>query len=190
MKNDRLEHFIDENREAFDNLEPGAMVWAGIEKQKGRTISARWRRVGVRAVAAVVIFIASYYFHDFMQNRKSTQERLVSEKSIDGQTDMYHELQEAKYYYTSQIEETRAVVFAKINDNIELKNDIDTELLDLDKVLKELKSDLKDNLNNNEVVEAMIQNYRFKLNILKDILQHLNSFDEKNNEDETPNVNI
>jgi hypothetical protein len=190
MKTDKLEQFVIENRSAFDDEEPGGMVWTGIEKQSRRTINIQWKRIGVRAAAVVVIFISSYYFHDFMQKRSSSSERIASGENGTEQNDMYHELQEAKYYYTSQVEEKRAEVFKMIDDNTDLKKEIDSELLDLDKVLKELKRDLKDNVNNEEVVAAMIQNYRLKLNILKDILNHLNSQDEKNREDETKSVNI
>ena len=190
MKTDKLEQFVIENREAFDDEEPGAKVWAGVEKQSRRTINIQWKRIGVRAAAVVVIFISSYYFHDFMQKRSSSREKMASGENITEQDDMYRELQEAKYYYTSQVEEKRAEVFKIIDDDTDLKNEIDSELLDLDKVLKELKRDLKDNVNNEEVIAAMIQNYRLKLSILKDILNHLNSLDEKNREDETTSINI
>ncbi len=190
MKTDKLEQFVIENRDEFDDMEPGAMVWGGIEKQNDKTISLRWKTFGIRAAAVVVIFISSYYFHDFMQKYYSSQKVIASDENVQDRNNMYHELQEARYYYTSQIEETKAVVFKMIDDNTDLKNEIDSELLDLDKVLKELKRDLKDNVNNEEVIVAMIQNYRLKLTILEDILKHLNSFDEKNREDETKSVNI
>ncbi len=190
MKNDRLEQFIAENRDAFDDMEPGVKVWSEIKKQGGRTISNnRWRTFGIRAAAVIVIFISSYYFHDFMQRYRSNREVIASDRDANDSKDIYRELQEAKYYYTSQIEETKSVVFDLINDNADLKNDINSELLDLDKVLAELKSDLKDNVDNEQVVAAMIQNYRLKLNILKDILNHLNRTDE-NRDDKTTSVNI
>lgn len=190
METDKLEKYILENRETFDDMEPGAKVWVGIEKQKNRTIRLRWKTFGIRAAAVVAIFISSYYFHDFMQGYNNSRKVIVLDENVQNRNDMYHELQEARHYYTSQIEETKAVVFRIIDNNTDLKNEIDSELLDLDKVLLELKSDLKDNVNNEEVVVAMIQNYRLKLNILKDILKHLKSFDEKNTDDETKSVNI
>jgi hypothetical protein len=46
-------------------------------------------------------------------------------------------------------------------------------MVELDKVFEELKRDLKDNSDNEEVIEAMIQNYRIKLEVLDEILTQL-----------------
>jgi hypothetical protein len=43
----------------------------------------------------------------------------------------------------------------------------------MDKVFEELKEDLRDNAANEEVIEAMIQNYRLKLDILEEMLYRL-----------------
>jgi len=187
MKKDKLEQFVISNREAFDDLEPGPRVWTGIENQKKNKKRFNLASVGLRAAAVVVIFITSYYFHDFIQKRKSPPPAEVASalNNAQSQKDMYRELQEAKYYYTTQIEETRAVVFKMIDDQPDLQKEIDNEMLDLDKVLKEMKSDLKDNVNNEEVIVAMIQNYRLKLKILNDIRDHLNSSNKKKNNNET-----
>ncbi len=97
---------------------------------------------------------------------------------------------EAEFYYTSQIAETKEAVFYLTSNNHSLRNDINTELLDLDKVFQELKNDLNDNADNEEVIVAMIQNYRLKLEILKDILHQLKSTDDKNNNDEAKQISI
>jgi len=52
---------------------------------------------------------------------------------------------------------------------------------ELDEVYEELKEDLKDNASNPEVIEAMILNYRVKLEVLEDLLNQLK---EKENQDE------
>jgi Ni,Fe-hydrogenase III component G len=53
--------------------------------------------------------------------------------------------------------------------------------LELDNIFKELKHDLKDNAANEEVLQAMIQNYRIKLEILTEILEQLNKSKNKKN---------
>jgi predicted CopG family antitoxin len=55
-----------------------------------------------------------------------------------------------------------------------------TDMEELDEVYAELKEDLKDNASNPEVIEAMILNYRVKLEILEDLLNQLK---EKENQD-------
>jgi UDP-3-O-[3-hydroxymyristoyl] glucosamine N-acyltransferase len=64
------------------------------------------------------------------------------------------------------------------------------KLPDMAKEFRELKNDLHDNANNEEVIVAMIQNYRIKLEILKDILQQLKSTEEKKNNDEAKQISI
>ena len=54
------------------------------------------------------------------------------------------------------------------------------DMEELDEVYLELKEDLKDNVSNPEVIEAMVLNYRVKLEILEDLLNQLN---EKENQD-------
>ena len=57
----------------------------------------------------------------------------------------------------------------------------------LDSAYEDLKYDLKENINNEKVINAMIENYRIKLEILEQILQEL---DEKSNEQEFTPVSI
>jgi len=54
------------------------------------------------------------------------------------------------------------------------------DMAELDEVYSQLKEDLKDNASNPEVIEAMILNYRVKLEILEDLLNQLK---EKENQD-------
>jgi hypothetical protein len=53
----------------------------------------------------------------------------------------------------------------------------------LDSICTDLKKDLKDNIANQEVIEAMIQNYRIKLQLLEDMLKLL-----KENENKSENT--
>jgi hypothetical protein len=68
-------------------------------------------------------------------------------------------------------------------ENSGIIEDINIEFEELDQVFDELKADLRDDAANEEVVEAMIQNYRIKLEILEEILIQLKSADEKNHND-------
>ena len=190
MKTDRLEKFIIDNKDEFDELIPSPMLWDKIETREPRTVQLNWKTIGLRVAAVVVIFISSYYFHDFVQNRNARQNLAAKEAGFDGQNSIYQELVEAEFYYTSQIAETKEAVFYLTSNNHSLRNDINTELLDLDKVFQELKNDLNDNADNEEVIVAMIQNYRLKLEILKDILHQLKSTDDKNNNDEAKQISI
>jgi hypothetical protein len=54
-----------------------------------------------------------------------------------------------------------------------VREGIEQDLAGLDSALVQLKRDLKDNISNAEVIEAMIQNYRLKLAILEEVLGYI-----------------
>ena len=66
-----------------------------------------------------------------------------------------------------------------------MREEIQNELKELDKEFRLLKEDLKDNADNEEIIAAMIQNYRLKLSILQDMMFQLQEVKkEKENKDE------
>jgi hypothetical protein len=52
--------------------------------------------------------------------------------------------------------------------------DIENDLNELDTMYRELEKDLDDNLYNREVIEAMIQNNRFRLEMVDRVLNQIN----------------
>jgi len=86
------------------------------------------------------------------------------------------ELTEAEYYYEQMIDAKLLQVKRKVKDPILL-----ADIEQLDKAFLELKKDLKDNLDNEEVIMAMMENYQLKLRILERILQEIEE-DEKEEE--------
>ena len=57
-----------------------------------------------------------------------------------------------------------------LTKNPEIKKELNIDLSQLDSICSDLKKDLKDNVSNQEVVEALIQNYRIKIRLLEDML--------------------
>ena len=170
MKTDRLEEFILRNRGAFDDSEPDPAIWSRIEKRKGRIVTMNWRQIAWRAAAVAVIFTASYFFHDIIDRRN---EPVLAEQPVtesEEQPQIVKDLFEAQVFYTSQIDLKRDELFRLAAGQPGVMEDIDAELTDLDQVFQELKEDLNDNAHNEEVLEAMMQNYRLKLQILEDML--------------------
>jgi len=80
------------------------------------------------------------------------------------------EWQETEKFYTSQIQEKMQVLETKRG---KLDHSVFDDLNMLDEAFIELKKDLQDNADNQEVIEAMIQSYKIKLQILEDILQEI-----------------
>ncbi|MEE4259704.1 MAG: hypothetical protein V2I62_08095 [Bacteroidales bacterium] len=190
MKTDKLEKFVIENRDQFDTMEPNPALWQKIEASQTKKIDINWTRILVRAAAVVVIFVSSYIFFDHMVNKN--QEPVIAEVEANDPEDIrtYQELMEAEYYYTSMIENRTEEFIRLTGNNSPLRKEITIELKELDKVYRELKEDLKDNADNEEVVVAMIQNYRLKLEILEEILLQLQPANENTKDDENKSINM
>ncbi len=190
MKPDKLEKFIRDNRSAFDDQEPDPSIWDRIEKPKGRIIRINWRRIAWQAAAVVVIFIASYYFHDFMANRNTLSSGKIAVGKLKGNSQMVQQLAEAEAFYSSKINYYKDEVFRLTADRPQIREEVNMEMVDLDKVFDDLKKDLSDNANNEEVIEAMIQNYRLKLDILEEMLKQLQQSNESDKLQQHENTKV
>ena len=96
---------------------------------------------------------------------------------------LFKELMEADVYYSAEISSKKQELFSLTGNEPGLQMDINNDLGDLDAILLELKEDLKDNADNREVVEAMMQNYMLKLEILEDMLDQIKG-NKENDDDE------
>ncbi len=99
------------------------------------------------------------------------------------------ELQEAEIYYTSLLNDKIIQIEPLLEQNPELGESLQQDLSELDSIYGELQNDLRDNIANDEVVEAMIQNYILKIQILEDLLEYMDE-SSKNNEDEKATIEI
>ncbi|MFT6728555.1 MAG: putative component of type VI protein secretion system, partial [Flavobacteriales bacterium] len=86
------------------------------------------------------------------------------------------ELAEAEGYYISQVN----LCMHELAD-FEVDEDMMSDVQMLQDEFEELKTELGRGADKEKIIAAMIENYRFRLEILKNILQELN---EKNHDDE------
>jgi len=172
MKEDNLEKFFRENREQFDVYDPDPRIWHKVKPVRSmkEDKSVNWRIIGWRAAAAGIIFILSLVVSEYIFKGQGPISRLTSSNRKEIRIP---ELQEAEIYYTSQLQAKLREVQDYLTDHPELKDELIQDFTALDSIHSELKKDLKDNISNKEVVEALIQNYRIKLTILEDLQQHL-----------------
>lgn len=173
---DKLEKFILENREKFDTHEPDPKLWSKIEAGIKIKKPVNWRFFLSRAAAVLLIFFASYMVQEFI-NKGLPRINLAKSKEVE-----IPELKEAENYYSRLVNEKLHEIKPIITGCPALEEELNYDLNQLDSLYKELKKDLKDNIANQEVVDAMIQNYRLRLSILEDILLEL-----KPDEDESIN---
>jgi hypothetical protein len=173
MHPDKLEEFILDRREQFDDAEPGPEVWDRIRKRRAPVLNIGWKAVAWRAAAVVTIFFSSYIFFRLTDKDPLQQAGNTYSEMPETQSPLVNDLKEAEIYYTSQIEFMRSEAIRLSDGDPGIRDMIDTQMVDLDQVYEELKRDLKDNTDNEEVIEAMIQNYRIKLEVLEEILRQL-----------------
>jgi hypothetical protein len=160
----KLENFVRENRTEFDTAEPNELLWDKIEQ----TLPHKKLKpvIFIKYAAAIAIFMAGIYSGVFLNNKGliAMNEKVTPEQE---------ELIESEYYYTSEINERLSELKPYFAKDPQLEYDLEADLNELDEYYKSLKTDLKDNVNNEEVVEAMIHSYRMKLDILESLLQQL-----------------
>ena len=129
----------------------------------------RWLRV---AAAIAMIFAGSTAGIYFLTGNKSEVDQYSSE--------LYNEIRETEQYYSQMVSERYDELRPFLASNQVAKEMLTADMEELDEVYNELKEDLKDNASNPEVIEAMILNYRVKLEILEEVLNQLK---EKENQD-------
>lgn len=167
---DRLEEFVRSHKEEFDIFEPNDNLWEGIEKKmdKGKKIRLSYYLVRAAGIAAIFLITLTAYNYFFTDNNRTAE---------------IPEIKEAEMYYTGLIDSKLDEVKPLLADYPEIQTEINADLTELDSVYNDLKEDLKDNVSNQEVIEAMLENYRMRVDILQEMLEYL----ESKNSDNTTN---
>lgn len=171
MGTNDLKKYIEANRESFEVYDYQPEGWDGIaQKLDGaRQVSRRSVIIPIRyiwrAVAMIIVVLGAVCYMSWYNWKVQTQDMLMST-----------ELQEAGDYYDQLI----AVKVAKISKLDHRASDAAFQNMEvLDQAFSELKRDLEDQADNEEVVRAMIDNYKIKLEILEQIIQQLEGKKER-----------
>ena len=174
---DKLEDFIRNNRRDLDIYEPDPNVWYRIRKKirSGKSPLLRW----VAAAAMVVVVLGtSLILYTGARNRNTDY---ISNKSRQ------QELKETEIFYNSIVNSLYREAEPFFTSQPEIKKELYTDMARIDSLCIEIKKDLKDNISNQEVIEALVQNYRIKIQILEEMLNTLREDDDMNlneNDDE------
>ncbi len=167
MKQDRLEEFVKANRDDFDFREPSPELWKKIsEKSKPQKV-VPFRRYMIRIAAVLVVALVSSVL--LWQSGIMSSERMA--KNTDPEI---LELMEAEAFYSHQVDKKLKEIRKCYYTYPELKDDVENDLDELEDMYKVLKSDLKENISNKSVIEAMIENNRFRLKLCDDVLEQIN----------------
>lgn len=160
---DRFEEFVHENRAAFDDKEAPAQVWIQIEKELEKTTKktrpiGRW--LSIAAIGIVLLGVGALFGQYFANQNQSNN--LMAH---------YPEVFEVEQHYKQQVD----FQIQNLSDSQE-KSLVEQDLSQLDAVYQELKNELFQSgvKNEEKIVEAMIQHYKTKLEILELVAKKIN----------------
>lgn len=168
MKDSLREH-INQNRNDFESFHDDFDAsWNVVEARLNQHDRKQRFKVVLKIAAAVVFWLVAgmgflqFYSFDTTQNDSFTESS---------------EYFETEQYYDRLIQEKIEIIQTRQG---ELEPEILEDVQQLDLIYEELRNDLADNANNQEVIEAMIKQQRLKLSVLEQILEKLEENDHEN----------
>ncbi len=160
---DNLEKFIQENRQAFDDLEPSEGLWKDIE---GKVAKSKKDFSWIWKVAAVLLLCSTLAL--LIDRQFVTENNQMSDISP-----LMTELMEVEGHYTTVIQ-TRSAEISKLIADKQLEDvQILEDLEALNQMYEELKEELDKNQNDERVINAMIRNLQLRVEILTVQLENL-----------------
>ena len=180
---DNLEEYIRKHREEMDMYKPSSGNWRKIRKEIRTSRNTGYRWISIAAMVAVIIGTAVVFFRPGFKS---------SQKTIGGSNDQVimkgsSLLKETEIYYNNLANSLYQEATPMLTRNPEIEKELVTDISQIDSICSEIKKDLKDNVANQDVIEALIQNYRIKIRLLEDMLTILKENEEnpeKNNSHE------
>jgi hypothetical protein len=166
---DKLEDYIRKNREELDEYSPSSEIWNRINRDlhKKRYELIRWF-----SAAAIIVFVftSSVLFY-IAENRKNYLDDKNESDSSTETPDL--RIKETEIYYNNLINDLYGQATPFLTGHPDVERELINDLAQLDSICSEIKSDLNDNIDNKEVIEALIINYRIKIRILENVLNTL-----------------
>lgn len=172
---DNLEQFLLKQREMLDTASPSGELWnqiaaelpAATTKAPGRIVQFRGFQQLARIAAAITVLLCALglgYWYGAQQGAATTAGMAMSDVSPE-----YAELED---FYQRGIEQRKnELAVLAGNRDVDVLNDLklmDASMLELKKELADVPPG-----NREQVVRAMIENYKAKLAILQRVLEHL-----------------
>ena len=167
---DNLEKFVDENKEEFDSLTPKDSLWKGVHKKLDASRHSAAKVIFWRA-AAIILFVFSIGL-TFYVNKESI---VLKNQSVTYSDDFLT----TEKYYTSVIQEREQLIKMVANTYPEIKNDFEGDWIKLDESYSILKVEYEKN-QSKEVLNALVQNLRSRVDLLNRQIEVLESIDSDN----------
>jgi len=163
---DKLEEHIRKNREYLDRYGPSKGIWKRIKRglKKEKSLLIQWLSVAAMVIVILGTALVLLRPGTGLSDNGSRTSRDI--RQLQGNP----QLKETEIYYNNLINSLYREATPLMTGNPEIKKELISDISQLDSICSEIKKDLKDNVANQEVVEALIQNYRIKIRLLEDML--------------------
>jgi hypothetical protein len=188
---DPIKDYIDRNREEFDDRKLPEGIWEGIEKELPQEKVERMVPLNgvLRVAAAVILVLGMGIVLTILMNREDPSAIAEDEKQEYPEPNIYErypELADAEFYYASRIEGLQEEL-----NKFEISEEDFESLALLEEELTELKKELGDEVSNEDLIQAMMEIYKYKLEMLEDMLQQIRGDkNEKYSKDEVQVVTL
>jgi hypothetical protein len=181
---DRLERYIRDNREAFDDFEPSKDLWKKIEVEAAKN-NPKGKKLGGRllyfsepkfvlriAASIAILFTISYLAFNYGKSVAQNPDIVALNPAYAKQLTQF----------TSTVEEKRGELKFLETEDPMLYHDFNAELKGLDQDYQRLKADLPKNPNQEELLKAMMQNLTMQVEVLNQQLQIIQKIKASKNE--------
>ena len=163
---DNLEEYVRRHREELDLHKAPSGIWKRIENELGTGRLNRYRWIAAAAMITVVLGTAAVLYNRGIipgnNHSKAFNEKMINR--INAQ------LRETEIYYNNLATSLYDQASPLLVKNPELEKELDADMTHIDSICLEIKKDLRDNVANQDVIEALIQNYRTRITILEEML--------------------
>ena len=170
---DKLEKHIISVRENMDIHDPDPGLWNRIEKD----LPGRERRLRVIPLEGC-------------SGDHRGRCRTDSDSQISGLFGLKNNpemrlVRETDMYYNNLISSLYEEAEPLLTSNPDVRSELTIGMNELDSLSKQIREDLRDRVANREVIEALIHNYRLRIELLEDMLSVMKEAEESNNKKET-----
>lgn len=176
---DQLKEHIEKNRQDFEiYTQDYETIWNDISWQldNKRPFRSQHYRIYLRIAASILILITVGFA--FYMGKRSAE---INKNGISLHN-VSPEMAETEAYYSALINDKMEIIKSQ---DPELDPDFWTSIKQLDQDYAQLKKDLQDKADSEKVIDAMINYYRLKLEMLERISEELK---EKANDNEDINI--
>ena len=168
---DNLEKFIRNNRNDLDRYDPSPEIWSGIREKTGerKKILRAW--LSAAATITIVFGISLFAYIIYLKNSHQREAGNLYQQ----------EFKETEYFYNTMVNSLYQEAKPLLTDHPDMEKELKVDLEHIDKICSEIKRDLNDNVDNQEVIEALIRNYKIKIQLLEEMLTTLKENENENN---------